>query len=34
MANVYRLFDLVQLVEEPTRVTIKIATIIDHIGKT
>ena len=34
MANVYGLFNLVQLVEEPTRVTLETATIIDHIATT
>ena len=34
MANVYRLFNLVQLVEKPTRVTLETATIIDHIATT
>ena len=34
MANVYRLFNLVQLVEKPTRVTLETATIIDHIART
>ena len=33
IANVYRLFNLVQLVEKPTRVTLETATIIDHIAK-
>ena len=34
MANVYGLFNLVQIVEEPTRVTLEMATIIDHIATT
>ena len=34
MANVYRLFNLVQLVEKPTRVTLETATVIDHIATT
>ena len=34
MANVYGSFNLVQLVEEPTRVTLGTATIIDHIATT
>ena len=34
MANVYGMFNLVQLVEEPTRVTLETATIIDHIATT
>ena len=34
MAKVFRLFNLVQLVEKPTRVTLKTATIIDHIATT
>ena len=34
MANVYGLFNLVQLVEEPTRVTLETAKIIDHIATT
>ena len=34
MENVYRLFNLVQLVEEPTRVTFETATIIHHIAMT
>ena len=32
MAYVYRLFNLVQLVERQTRVTLETATIIDHIA--
>ena len=34
MANVYRLLNLVQLVEKPTRFTIETATNIDHIATT
>ena len=34
MTNVYGLFNLVQLVEEPTRVTLEAATIIDYIATT
>ena len=34
MANVYRLFNLVQLVEKPTRVTFETSTINDHIATT
>ena len=32
MANFYRLLNLVQLVEKPTRVTLETATITDHIA--
>ena len=34
MANVYRLFNLVKLVEKPTRVTLETSTIIYHIART
>ena len=34
MAHVYGLFNLVQLVEKPTRVNLEAATIIDHIATT
>ena len=34
MANVYGLFNLVQLVGKPTRVTLETATIIDHSATT
>ena len=34
LAIVYDLFNLVQLVKEPTRVTLETATIIDHVAST
>ena len=34
MVNLYELFSLKQLVEEPTRVTLGTATIVDHIATT
>ena len=34
MANIYDLFSFKQLVEQPTRVTLETATIIDHIATT
>ena len=34
MANIYDLFCFKQLVEQPTRVTLETATIIDHIATT
>ena len=34
MTNVYRLFNVVQLVEEPTRGTLETTTVIDHIAMT
>jgi len=34
IANVYGLFNLLQLYEDPTRVTLNAATIIDHISAT
>ena len=34
MVNSYDLFSFKQLVEEPTRVTLETATIIDHIATT
>ena len=34
MANIYDLFSFKQLVEQPTRVTLENATIIDHIATT
>ena len=34
MANIYELFSFKQLIEEPTRVTLETATIIDHIATT
>ena len=34
MANIYDLFSFKQLVEQPTRITLETATIIDHIATT
>ena len=34
MADIYELFSFKQLVEEPTRVTLETATLIDHIATT
>ena len=34
MCNLYELFSLKQLIEEPTRVTLNTSTIIDHIATT
>ena len=34
MANIYELFSFKQLVEEPTRICLETATIIDHIATT
>ena len=34
MVNLYELFSLKQLVEEPTRITLETARIIDHIATT
>ena len=34
LARVYEVFDFVQLVGEPTRVTLETATIIDHVATT
>ena len=34
IVNLYELFSFKQLVEEPTRVTLETATIVDHIATT
>ena len=34
MADIYELFSFKQLAEEPTRVTLETATLIDHIATT